>query len=168
MKISNKLFIMKYLFSLLFVTGLSMAVHAQPGVGQQSPDISMSDINGKVKKLSGLKGKVVLIDFWASWCGPCRKAMPGLVSLYSQYNTKGFEIYGISIDDKKNDWKKAIAAEHITWTQVNEKGGWDGPTALAWKIEMIPASYLLDKEGKVLAINPSKDQLEAFLKTLLL
>jgi thiol-disulfide isomerase/thioredoxin len=128
----------------------------------------MPDVTGIVKNLGDLKGKVVLIDWWASWCGPCRKVMPELVSLYSQYKPKGFEIFGISIDDKKADWQKAVKADHITWTQVNEKGGWDGPTALAWKIEQIPASWLLDKTGKVIAINPTKDEIEAYLKKLLL
>ncbi len=127
----------------------------------------MKDVSGSTKKLSDLKGKVVLIDFWASWCGPCRAAMPELVNLYGQYKSKGFEVYGISIDADKADWKKAIAADKSTWTQVNEKGGWDGKTALAWKIDQIPASWLLDKDGKVLAVNPTKDQLAGYLTKLL-
>lgn len=149
---------------LLFTATIS---YAQPKVGQASPEIAIKDVNGKVQKLSNLKGRVVLIDFWASWCGPCRKTMPGLVSLYKQYKSKGFEIYGISIDDNKADWKKAIADDKITWLQVNEPGGWNGVTATAWKLEQIPASFLLDKNGKVIAVDPTTQEIQSRLKKVL-
>jgi thiol-disulfide isomerase/thioredoxin len=163
--LTNILF-MKYIFVLICLLATTI-LYAQPKVGQTSPEIAMKDINGKVHKLSDLKGKVVLIDFWASWCGPCRKTMPGLVSLYQQYKSKGFEIYGISIDDNKAAWKKAVADDKITWLQVNEPGGWNGATATAWNLEQIPASFLLDKNGKVIAVDPSREQIESYLKKLL-
>lgn len=140
---------------------------AQPGVGQQAYDISLPDAKGAIQKLSDHRGKVVLVDFWASWCGPCRKANPDLAVLYSKYRDKGFEIFGVSIDDEKKAWKKAIVADGIAWKQVNEKGGWDAPVALKWKLEQIPASFLLDQEGKVVAIDPSKQDIESYLKTVL-
>jgi thiol-disulfide isomerase/thioredoxin len=158
---------MKYAIVSLFLIFTGIVSYAQPKVGQPSPEIAMKDVNGNLKKLSDLKGKVVLIDFWASWCGPCRKTMPALGSLYKQYKGKGFEIYGISIDDDKADWKKAIAADKITWLQVSEPGGWNGPTATAWNLEQIPASFLLDKDGKVLAVDPSPQEINKYLKKLL-
>src|SRR5688572_5849661 len=102
----------------------SLHSFAQPKLGEQAYEIKLPDVNGKVQKLSEQRGKVVLIDFWASWCGPCRRANPELAVLYSKYKDKGFEIFGVSIDDEKKAWKKAIAADGITWKQVNEKGGW--------------------------------------------
>ena len=140
---------------------------AQPTIGQQAYEIKLRDTKGTIQTLSDYKGNVVLIDFWASWCGPCRKANPGLVSLYSKYKDKGFEIFGVSIDEEKKAWKKAIAADGITWKQVLSPGGWDGPVALEWKIEQIPASFLLDREGKVIAIDPTKEDIENHLKTIL-
>ena len=157
---------MKTILTLVLVTIITFSVQAQPKIGEKSPEIVMKDVKGKKQKLSDRKGKIVLIDFWASWCVPCRKVMPDLVSLYEQYKDKGFDIFGISIDNKKGDWKKAIAADHITWTQVSEYGGWDGKTALAWNINEIPASFLLDKDGKVVAINPTKEILESYLQKL--
>jgi thiol-disulfide isomerase/thioredoxin len=159
---------MNRIFIALAVLAISSAhASAQPTIGQQAYEIKLRDIKGAVQKLSDQKGKVVLIDFWASWCGPCRKANPGLVSLYSKYKDKGFEIFGVSIDDEKKAWKKAIVADGITWKQVNAPGGWDGPVALEWKLEQIPASFLLDQQGKVIAIDPTKENLENHLKNLL-
>jgi peroxiredoxin len=154
-------------FSTLLLFCIATTLHAQPKVGETAPNIAIPDAQGKTIKLSSLKGKVVLIDFWASWCGPCRKAMPGLRKVYAANNKKGFEIYGISLDERKADWKKAITADKITWLQVNEPGGWESRTAKAWHIEQIPTAYLLDKKGKVVAIDPTEAQLETLLKTLL-
>lgn len=155
------------LFACLLLLGAGTIVNAQPGKGEQAPDIAIPDAQGNIVKLSKLKGKVVLVDFWASWCGPCRRSMPALRNTYAAYKAKGFEIYGISLDEDKKDWKKAIAADKITWIQVNEPGGWESRTAKAWNIEAIPATFLLDKKGKVVAVNPTETELKALLKKLL-
>ncbi|GAC1430144.1 MAG: hypothetical protein NVSMB7_06560 [Chitinophagaceae bacterium] len=154
---------------LLFVCFLlvSISVTAQPAIGSQSPDIVLKDVNGNSVSLSSLKGKVVLIDFWASWCGPCRKANKHLLTIYPSLKGKGFEIYSISIDENKNDWKKAIAADKITWLQVNENGGWNAPVASQWNINQIPTSYLLDKEGKIVARDLAGRQLDSKINQLL-
>src|ERR1700753_3972892 len=106
---------------ILFATLVLLATHAngQPKIGTPAPEITLNDLNGSPVSLSSLKGKVVLIDFWASWCGPCRKANPGLVKMYARLKQKGFEIYGISLDDEKQPWKHAIDQDGITWIQVN-------------------------------------------------
>lgn len=154
------------LFICLILTG-SFALHAQPKKGEKAPDIAIPNAQGKTMRLSDLKGKVVLIDFWASWCGPCRKAMPALRRSYASYKLKGFEIYGISLDEDRNDWKKATVADKISWVQVNEPGGWESNTAKAWNIEALPSSFLLDQQGKIVAVNPSEEELNALLKKML-
>jgi peroxiredoxin len=155
----------QFIISSLLLICISASLHAQPKKGEKAPDIAIPNVEGKTVKLSSLKGKVVLIDFWASWCGPCRKAMPGLRNAYAAYKSKGFEIYGISLDERKPDWHKAITADKITWIQVNEPGGWESSTAKAWNIEQLPSSFLLDKEGKVIAIDPTEKELTALLQT---
>lgn len=157
----------KILLSVFFPLMASLYVFAQPTIGQQAYEISLPDIKGNIQKLSDHKGKVVLIDFWASWCGPCRKANPNLAVLYSKYKEKGFEIFGVSIDDEKKAWKKAIDADGITWKQVNARGGWEAPVALEWKLEQIPASFLIDPQGKVIAVDPTKEDIENHLKSIL-
>ena len=149
---------------LIFCLLLSVCLFAQPKPGQKAAEISLPDVNDKVQNLSNLKGKVVLIDFWASWCAPCRRSNPILVKLYSKYKQQGFEIFSISIDEDTAAWKKAIVTDNMMWTHVIERGGWNGPVAAAWKIEQVPASYLLDKSGKVVAINPSALTLENKIK----
>lgn len=151
----------------LILTLCSSLLFAQPKPGEQVPDIQLKDVNGVVLKLSDLKGKVVLIDFWASWCTPCRYSNREMRSLYNSYKKKGFEIYGVSLDKNEADWKKAVKADRIKWLQVSEAGGWEASVALAWKIEQLPSSFLIDKEGKVIMLDPTKKQLEAELKKLL-
>ena len=151
-----------YIAALLLMASLNG--YAQPQIGEQVQEIALKNANGETEKLSDLRGKLVLIDFWASWCGPCRHSNKDLVKLYSKYKSKGFEIYGISIDDNAEAWKKAIATDRITWKQVNEQGGWESSLANAWKIEVIPSSFLLDKEGKLIARDPTASEIERFLK----
>jgi len=153
---------------LLFVFILfSIALKAQPGPGKQAMEIALPSLSGDTLKLSSLKGKVVLLDFWASWCGPCRFSNKKLVKLYSKYKSQGFEIYSVSIDDSRGDWKKAIQKDKITWIQVNDAGGWDARTAITWNITGIPTSYLINKEGKLVGMDLEGKDLEEAVKDLL-
>jgi len=149
---------------MLFALVCIAPLWAQPKPGDKAPEISLADLNGKTQKLSDHKGKIVLVDFWASWCAPCRRSNRDLQALYSKYKDKGFEIFGISLDQHISDWKDAVKTDRISWTQVIEAGGWNAPVALTWNIEQLPSSFLLDKNGIVLAVNPSKDEIEKQLK----
>jgi peroxiredoxin len=114
---------------------------------QPVPEINLPNVNGENISLKSLKGKVVILDFWASWCGPCRGTNAELVKLYKKYKAKGVEIYSVSIDEDIVAWKKAIKKQKITWLQVNDPGNWDSKTARAWGIEAIPATFIIDKKG---------------------
>lgn len=140
---------------------------AQPVLNELAPDIELPDQQGNTFALASLRGKMVLVDFWASWCGPCRVTNKNMKPVYEKYREAGFEIFAVSIDDDLKAWKKAIAADKISWKQVNQQGGWGAPIAKKWAIEQLPTSFLLDKEGKVLAIDPSHDQLNQLLATYL-
>jgi len=146
----------------LFVSVTS--IQAQPKIGETAKEIALKNPNGVEERLSDHKGKIVLVDFWASWCLPCRRSNRELHSLYSKYKGKGFEIFGISLDQKIADWKNAISADQIKWKQVSEMGGWNAPVALAWGVEQLPSSFLIGKDGKIIAINPSKEEIEKLLK----
>ena len=137
---------------------------AQPSVGQSAKEISLPGVKGDKINLASLKGKIVLVDFWASWCGPCRRAVPDLKNVYSKYQSKGFEIYGISLDDDKNNWKRAIKEDSTTWMHVIDA---TGNIAFIWKVMYIPNTFLLDKTGKIIAVNPSHEELEELLQKLL-
>ncbi len=122
-------------------------------IGQPAPDIQLENPEGKVVPLSSLKGKYVMIDFWAAWCKPCRAENPNVVALYNKYKDKGFEVYGVSLDRKKDDWVKAIAQDGLEWTHVSDLQYFNSQAAQLYNIQAIPATYLLDKEGKIIAKN---------------
>lgn len=153
-----------YLSLFLFA---SISLGAQIKYGQLAPDISLPSAKGDTLKLSSLRGKVVLLDFWASWCGPCRFSNKDLVKIYPKYKDKGFEIFSVSLDDERDKWIKAIARDRITWLQVIDNGGWYAPTAIKWGINAIPTSYLIDKTGKLVAMDLEGKELEKAIKELL-
>lgn len=129
-------------------------------IGQQAPEIVLPTPDDRELALSSLKGKIVLVDFWASWCGPCRKEMPNVVKAYAKYKDKGFEIYGVSLDQDKGRWLEAIQKDGITWPQVSDLKYWDSYAAKLYAVEGIPYTVLLDKEGKIIAKNLRGAELE--------
>jgi thiol-disulfide isomerase/thioredoxin len=140
---------------------------ANPAQGPVAPEISMKDPNGKVLKLSSLRGKIVLIDFWASWCGPCRRESPNVVKLYKQYKDKGFTVFSVSLDDDAAAWKKAIAADGLIWpNHVSDLKGWETPMVQTYGISGIPHTVLIDKQGKIIATGLRGESLEQKLKEL--
>lgn len=163
--------IFKKLYTLLSALLVSMLMlHAQmpvPNISDPRLDFEATTTDGKSVKLSSFKGKVFLLDFWASWCGPCRVSNRQLVKVYNKYRDKGFEILGVSLDEEKEDWIKAIAKDKITWPQVISLGGWEAEAAIKWNIEALPSSFLIDQEGNVVAIDLDKNDLEKKIKELL-
>jgi peroxiredoxin len=136
-------------------------------VGQPAPDFELPTPDGKQVKLSDFKGKYVLLDFWASWCGPCRQESPNLVKQYNTFKNKNFAILSVSLDDDKSAWLKGIKDDNLNWTHVSDLKRWDGKVSNLYKVEGIPASFILDPSGKILAKNLYSSDLEAFLnKTL--
>jgi thiol-disulfide isomerase/thioredoxin len=150
---------------LLFITGLS--AQQLPNITDSRVQIKLPQVNGDSLSLVSLKGKVVLLDFWASWCGPCRASNKQLVKLYGKYKEKGLEILSVSLDQDKNDWQKAISKDKITWLQVNDPRGWNATTAIDWNISQIPTSFLINKNGDVVSIDPEGRTLETSVKKLL-
>jgi peroxiredoxin len=122
-------------------------------VGSMAPEIELPDPEGNIIKLSSLRGKYVLVDFWAAWCGPCRREMPNVVKMYQKYGGKDFEVLGVSLDRKKDDWVKAIKEDGITWKQVSDLKYFNSKAARDYEINAIPATYLLDKDGKIIGKN---------------
>lgn len=128
-------------------------------IGALAPDFTMNDTEGKPVQLSSLKGKIVLVDFWASWCGPCRQENPNVVKLYQQYHGKGFEILGVSLDKTKEDWLKAIKDDNLTWIHVSDLQFWQNAAARLYGVNAIPQSFLLDKDGKIIGKGLRGEQL---------
>ena len=136
-------------------------------IGQMAPEIALPNTDGQVVKLSSLRGKYVLIDFWAKWCGPCRRENPNVVKAYHRFKSKGFEVYGVSLDKNKEDWLKAIKEDGLVWTHVSDLKYFDNQAARDYNVSGIPLSILLDKEGRIIAKNLRGPALEKKLEEVL-
>lgn len=136
-------------------------------IGKTAPNIVLPDTDGKLLSLSSLKGKYVLIDFWASWCSPCRKENPNVVNAYNLYKDKGFDILGVSMDQNRNNWLKAIKDDNLTWHHVSDLKGWANEAGKLYGVNSIPHSVLIDKNGIIIAKNLRGEELLSKLSTLL-
>lgn len=133
-----------------------------------APDLKLKDVNGKELALSSLRGKVVLLDFWASWCVPCRQENPNVVKMYEKYKNKGFTVYSVSLDEQKDAWTKAIKDDNLSWpNHVSDLKGWASEGAALYNVTSIPATFLIDKEGNIIAQNLRGQELEQKLQEIL-
>lgn len=136
-------------------------------VGKAAPDFTAKDVNGKDVKLSQHQGKYLLVDFWAAWCGPCRRENPNVVKAYQKYKDKGFDVYGVSLDKSKEAWVKAIKDDALNWTQVSDLAFWNSAPAKLYGVRAIPSNFLLDPNGIIVARNLRGEELEKTLSELL-
>ncbi len=136
-------------------------------IGNPAPEINLPMPNDKELALSSLKGKVVLIDFWASWCAPCRKEMPNVKRSYEKYKSKGFEIYGVSLDKERGSWIEAISKDGLTWPQVSDLKFWQSEAAQAYAVQSIPFTVLVGRDGKIIATDLRGTELDKKLAEVL-
>ncbi|HPA86347.1 MAG TPA: TlpA disulfide reductase family protein [Bacteroidales bacterium] len=137
-------------------------------IGQKAPDFTLNDPEGNpVSLYSKLGPKLLLVDFWAAWCGPCRRENPNVVKVYNEFNKKGFDVFGVSLDQKKDDWVRAIADDKLTWTHVSDLQYWNSAAAGLYAVNSIPANFLLDENGVIIAKNLREQALYDTVKELL-
>ena len=147
--------------------GNQIQTNVKPGaiaIGQPAPEIALSDPKGKIITLSSFKGKYVLVDFWASWCGPCRGENPNVVQAYEKFKKKNFTVLGVSLDESKEDWEDAIKADNLNWQHISDLKKWESTVVSTYKIEGIPYNVLVDPNGIVIATELRGPALEETLK----
>jgi peroxiredoxin len=143
------------------------ASRSKVSIGQEAPEITLMTPEGKPFSLSSLRGKYVLVDFWASWCRPCRAENPNVVRVYNKYKERGFEILGVSLDRSKDAWVKAIEKDGLTWPHISDLKFWQSAAAQTYGVSAIPYTVLVDPEGKIIAQNLRGASLERKLEELL-
>jgi len=148
----------------LVVAFVNTEEKAKPlSIGHEAPDFTINDKDGKPVKLSDFRGKYVMLDFWASWCVPCRQENPNVVKQYAQFHAKGFNVLGISLDKDKSAWQKAVSDDHLDWTQTSDLNSFQGATETLYHIQAIPSNFLIDPQGKIIAKNVRGLDLQNFL-----
>ena len=138
-----------------------------PSVGTIAPDFTLNSIDGKSISIKDLRGKFVLLDFWASWCPPCRAENPNVVAAYNQYKDKNFTILSVSLDTDKDKWQEAVTHDKLTWQHVSDFQKWDSPVAALYGVQSIPANFLIDPSGKIIAVDLRGEDLEKTLASTL-
>ena len=145
-----------------------MRTNSEPvDIGAKAPMFALPSSDGTIVSLSSFKGKYVLLDFWASWCAPCRGENPHVVAAYQKFKDKGFTVLGVSLDNSKDAWMRAINDDHLTWTQVSDLKGWSNAVALMYAVQSIPTNFLIDPNGQIVARDLRGDQLIEALTTIL-